>query len=666
MNPSQSDLSHASQSIIDWGCHLYLKTTEADARFSDLLSRVAHIGHDLTHDSDGIIQGTGQALIVWIEELAAELYAATHVRSQVVSALHLWPRAPSGKLAEYVEGIDYASLTALLGENRLSTSKFRLIRRLNEIVDAGESTERFSSHDFWHLKECIPSDFDIQDQDVRAFISVLFANGGRIKSISGDATSSRSIGQHHQTASRSTSGVFTSVSPKGSVIMRLVDIMYGSDTEKIHRAYTCLCLLLPLGKPFWEDHAWRRAFKVDTRSAEELKYLAAARGSPHVPVPAILEQLAMSSKYIELSSTFSLWITASTQLLCGVLSQSDAFYDQLVPVLKNDITFAAELYPVLVHEVLRQAEIKDNSRSTVAQNILSTFFTDVLSFPSVDVLCTRAIIDVIIHLRNFDHHPLQQSSKVKKDEDPLIYNRWLRMDFDLLAQGAITCGAYTTALLFLEVSIDEPLSTSTISDKAREQIMYDIYSHIQEPDGFYGIKSRDIQGFLLRRLQHEKQWTKALQFHGANYEGGNKPSHPAIVQSLHAFGFDNLAVSVAGNESSSLGYQLGWRTENWDLPNVAPGEQHGSSLYLALRAIHRERDPGRIRTTLRSSLRYEMSRLRQAGNEDMTEIEDGVQTVICLGEIFRWIESPISNAISLKDVSTAELQSLRIIPQSCE
>jgi ataxia telangiectasia mutated family protein len=200
--------------------------------------------------------------------------------------------------------------------------------------------------------------------------------------------------------------------------------------------------------------------------------------------------------------------------------------------------------------------------------------------------------------------------------------------------------------LFLELAVEhDDLAPS--EDPHAETILFDIYSHIDEPDGFYGINTQDLRRFLVNRFHHEKQWDKAFRFHGAAVEAGsNLPSEvEGVLQSLHAFGFHNLAMDAlqsassatqATFHSSEMAYHLGWRTETWDLPSNAGGHNSGSPLYRALRAIYRERDDQAIDNVVRQCSFGQMEQLRALGDENLFEIRQITQNLMCLNQVRQW------------------------------
>jgi ataxia telangiectasia mutated family protein len=246
-------------------------------------------------------------------------------------------------------------------------------------------------------------------------------------------------------------------------------------------------------------------------------------------------------------------------------------------------------------------------------------------------------MDIILHLRHF---------RCPNNPDALSHDKWLDIDFTLLARNAINCGAYTTALLFLELAA-EYQGPAAVNDVSAEQIMFDIYSHIDEPDGFYGIKTKDLGSFLIKRFHHEKQWDKAFRFHGAALEAGTAASVEAegLVEAFHFFGFNRLAIDTLHSSNfetgptsrmAGLSYRSGWRTGTWDLPDQSQPLDSDANLYAALRAIHRERDPHTIDTIIRRAFAAEMGRLRILGAENLAEIREVNRNLMCISQVTQW------------------------------
>ena len=642
---SQSDLARVAQGIIGWIFYGYASLKSLEPTFPDLLGRIARIAHDYSHDlGDPITEALGNELLDWIEKEAWTLSKEGIIKPQIVSALPLWPRHPSGSLAQLAEELDlYQSqpLSDILKNQVNSSDKFRLVRRLRDLANGNAyNREQFCSQDFWHLKSCIPQHREIQDEDIDAFVDLLFKHAAQIRSLDMEHSNLNLVSTLHVQESRAVRFRETNVSPMRSIILSLLNILSTEEAVQIHRAYRTLRTLFALPITELNDNqAWPKPYQ------DEISYLRLC------PLPSITASPRSLKEFdtLEILHTvdFKRWICEAATLLNDVLSGSDPFYAQLTPSIHSDPSFATQMLPVLVHGVLISNQ-KD------ARTILSRYFSSILMETGASAPRCQAIVGTILHLRNFEPISMEPA-------DPLAYDKWLDIDFQLLSRGAMCCGAYTTALLFLELAMDYSAS-SGYAETATEHILYDIYSHIEEPDGFYAIKSSNVHGFLTRRFHHEGQWDMAFKFHGAEFAVGLHGSQGAegIYQSLHANGFDKLAMAVlqssssetigADPDQSQLGYELAWRTQMWDLPEPRGDGQPGSALYTALRAIHRNRDQLTVDALLKNASRDEMLRLYATGNEDIVGVRSRALSLICLGEIRKWRGATIQDQLASGEI----------------
>ena len=174
-------------------------------------------------------------------------------------------------------------------------------------------------------------------------------------------------------------------------------------------------------------------------------------------------------------------------------------------------------------------------------------------------------------------------------------------------------------------------------------------------------------------MHHEGQWNEAFHFHGAQLEAERADSRSigGILTSLHSVGFDRLAMTTLKslgsldqpNHStiSDLRYELGWRTETWDLPDVSNNQIPGAAVYNALRAVHRGRDPLVLEQTLRASFANEMKRLRELGTEDLIEIRRTIQNIMCLAQIKTWKQETLGADIAAKTIDPEDKNWLQFI-----
>lgn len=650
---AESDLARAAQSMLEWAFSYYRRTKIKDPRFPDVLIRICCLAQDYALNTEDIAMANmGNDLIGWIDSQVWVLSKVSALRGQIVGALPAWPHQPSPELAQLYDTITSESLSAVLSDNRISSNKFRSVRRLRDHAVSKDYGEvQFATTDFWRLKECVPSADQLQDDDVDAFAVLLVLNKGRINSFGSEQPNSMSVrGRHRRDVrKRMSPSAEDGTSPRNSIIQSLLAMLDGNTLSEVHIAYRTLRLLMSVKTP---DISHPQPLAAEHRV--ELEYLQTYPRTPGTRPTRDMSELLTLETYIDSSRDFPRWIAMMTTLLSDILAVTASFYAQLTSILQSDVAFAEDMLPVLVHTIL-QAEKSNGSKIKVSfRTLLSNYFTSILSSDGVSVSCLRSIVDIVLHLRHFR----------PRTNDALAYDKWLDIDFTLLASSAITCGAYTTALLFLELA-SEYQGVPATENAAAEQILFDIYSHIDEPDGFYGIKTSNLHHFLIKRFHHEKQWEKAFRFHGAALEAGNTDSSEAegLLQSFHSFGFDHLAIDTlqssstgTGNmfNSSGMSYRLGWRTDTWDLPDRSEEQSSGTSLYLALRAIYRERDPRAVDTIVRRALFGEMGRLRALGSENLAEIRAVIQNLMCLSQVAQWRDNSIQKQLKSKHIDINE------------
>lgn len=196
--------------------------------------------------------------------------------------------------------------------------------------------------------------------------------------------------------------------------------------------------------------------------------------------------------------------------------------------------------------------------------------------------------------------------------------------------------------------------------------MYDIYSNVEDPDGFYGIQNNDVMDSLLRRLDHEGQPLRSLGYNLAEFEASPAPggSRPLIasLRNLHNLGFNNLAGTVMNSsrreqqvdggaaDADPLLLELAWRMGDWEVPLSRDQEATSTGrLYASLRAVHRERDRTVACQVVDTAIKSELLNLQRIGVERMTEIKHATTNLVCLRDIALWLSPPMQKAIDQGD-----------------
>ncbi|KAJ3745266.1 hypothetical protein DFH05DRAFT_1487185 [Lentinula detonsa] len=635
----QWDLVPAAQSILEWCFTLY--DSGNDPRFPDILIRIACLCHDYATDAEDGLRTKCQALLEWVDSQTFALSCIPSVVEQVKLALPAWPHEPSSILDPLFDAIDPASLSKVLTDRHISSNKFRLVRRLrdqSQLHVYGHS--QFSQTDFWKLKECMPPAHQLREEDMHAFASLLVLNQGSIDGFGSEPEQKIPHTSQSKLRQQKENTGIKLHTPESSLLLVLLKMLDNYDDDgSCHAAYQTLrSLLLTLSSDSFEAlyPCWPPEYRIEVSYLRQFHQLATKRAVPD------LSMSLSSPEFLDVAQNFPAWISSFTTLLADILSALNWFYAQLSDILESHISFTSTVLPLLVQTLLQSPD--GNSHSLA----LSRYFGRLLSSETTTISCRRSIIDVVLHLRNIE----------PESHEALAYNRWLDISFLSLAQNAIVCGAYTTALLFLELDA-EYRDTSTEDDIPTEQIMYEIYSNIDEPDGFYAIRTQDHHQFLMRRFHHEKEWEKAFRFHGAALEtdAQNATEIEGLLQSFHSYGFNRIATQTLLNcnqENPNIAYQLGWRAETWDLPETHDGHFPGASLYLALRAVHRERDQGVTDTVIRHVLLKEMDHLRTLGSENIAQIREAIQSLMSLSQVIQWRSLFVQDLITSKSADVSK------------
>ncbi|KAF5350235.1 hypothetical protein D9758_007817 [Tetrapyrgos nigripes] len=637
----QSDLIRPAQSLLDWCFGRYSKLGIKDPRFPDILIRVSGQCYDYSQAiDDTLLAEMGTSLLAWIDNQVFRLSEQKSLHSQLRFALSAWPHQPSQLLSPLYSDITPDSLSKVLNDSHIKSNKFRLVRQLRsqtsrKIYDKSQ----FAETHFWRLKECIPSRGQLRPEDVHAFADLLVFHKGSVSSFGNEQLMPSS--QHSRNRRKDREKELT-LSPADFILQTLLYMLESENAISRHSAYNTLRSIMSVS-----NSTLRPVQSAPDEYRDEVQYLERYHVT-HVAQSSQsssdLSVVLNSEVYTGTSADFPVWIGAISTLLADILSASNPLFAQLSDILHSQATFAELILPRLVQTVLQSppdGEDIAQSRYTT----LSTYFSSILSSEHASVPCRRSIIDVVLHLRHIN----------RSSTDPLAHDKWLNLDYLLLARNAIACGAYTTALLFLELA-SEYQSDSVRSIETTEKVMYEIYSNIDEPDGFYGIQPQDHYQFLMKRFHHERQWEKAFRFHGAALEAdmGNAAETEGLLNAFQSYGFNHLATQTLLNSISTqdpesvMTYQLGWRTETWDLPDIRGEASSGASLYLALRALHRERDQRVADTVIQHVLFQEMDCLRSLGSENVSQIRQAVQRLMSLSQICQWRNPAIQSRISAR------------------
>jgi hypothetical protein len=167
---------------------------------------------------------------------------------------------------------------------------------------------------------------------------------------------------------------------------------------------------------------------------------------------------------------------------------------------------------------------------------------------------------------------------------------FLHVDYLTVARSALSCHAYFTALLYVELHSTQthgqvvPQDTGGLQLRLHrdllpesEQLLLQIYLRINEPDGLYGVNNSLNVHHRIQSFEHERNWEGALgaydtllQLNTSNAVDGE--AHTGLMMSMQKMGYMHLLENYcrgAASASESIAvqefqYEAAWRACKWD------------------------------------------------------------------------------------------------------
>ncbi|ODO04804.1 hypothetical protein I350_05414 [Cryptococcus amylolentus CBS 6273] len=611
----QPNLSHTVLPMVKWG--FTRLTTLAGTGPTNTTNLFLQLGRvwSVSHRAVSVPrqQHLAHLLEDWITS-ALPGWETSTVKDSFLQAAALWPDDVRSRLNTPLKSPTLWELRGLSEANIVGTGSelCKQFKKLAEDDYTGKVAPAFMASAFWTIKSDMGREWD--PEGISAFQELLYMAGGEIRSAPPIGASPR------KPTANGAHDVFLGIS---EFTVRLLDDHHHGVRAAAYRALQGM-------KPHISAAGIEtRLSPVEHNLYEILEPLVLAQSQKEYRLSDILDR----SSWDSLLCNTEAWALDLARLLCDVASHQDPFYLSINPLLSSQVPLR-HLLPYLVHAVLICD--KSNKASPKNSRILARYFEQVVQSSQASTETIQTVIDISLYLRQY------QAPHTSGKED----NEWLSIDLVTLSQAAIRCDSYVTALLFLELARDQPVPPDLTRSNI-QRILYDVYSNVDEPDGFYGIQNNDARDALSRRLKHEGSSWAALAWDGAifNAAGDGPSTILPVVRNLHEIGFSRLASSVVSQAENATNAttedpffaELGWRTGNWTLPLSTEAKATPSGLlYEALSAVHKSRDLNTARVAIDEAVRISIEELSKASREKMSSIESITTNLLCLRELQEW------------------------------
>lgn len=366
--------------------------------------------------------------------------------TEVTSLFENW-KEPSfvdlGLIADTPRAKSFSSMTLCLGLSRGMPEGNR-----------AENIDVFGKHVFWHLKATL-SENDCTSEGTTGLLDLLAQLDGEIHAP--DLSTANELAVDPQAAQYT-----DKLAKDPATMIRAVLVMKVADLTR-HKDYTLRSTALEVLRRSHrtiDDLIQRGIFAGGSVHPAPLLKLLLPSDTPDTEPKSTLDVLTQDDAWVKRCSRSDTWACQLSVLICDVLSEDDTFYRSFKPLLQASTDSASRILPWYILAVLTVGSAKSNEVASARSATLSSYFVKIIQSRSASESAIKTIIKTVLHLRGFMPH-------YKKGV--MAFNRWLDIDPILLSEAAIRCGAFATALLFLEMLKDsEERSVDLLDPRVQE------------------------------------------------------------------------------------------------------------------------------------------------------------------------------------------------------
>jgi ataxia telangiectasia mutated family protein len=386
-------------------------------------------------------QMTAAAIDSWLISQIPSWIASETLRDSLDFAMAFWPNEVTAMFENWREP-NFVDL-AFIADTRRSKSFSSMtlcsgLARGMPIGNREEHIDAFVKHVFWHLKATLAED-TCTTEGVAGLLDLLAQVDGEIHAPDLSTANELSIDEVRAKYDQKLAGE-PALMLRAILIGKVADLtqdkvytLRSTALEVLRRSYATIHELLQRG-----------VFQGTSHPRPLLELLLPVDVPKNVSL-SNLDVLGQTDSWIRRSRSSESWASRLSLLFCEVLAADDPFYRSFIPLLDLSAKTASDFLPWFVQALLTVGSAKRVEVAEQRSSILSAYFTKVIQWSAASKNAIATIIKTVLHLRGFV--PGFRTGV-------MAFNSWLEIDPVLLSEAAIKCGAFATAMLFLEILKD--------------------------------------------------------------------------------------------------------------------------------------------------------------------------------------------------------------------
>lgn len=435
---SRSNMPAVLFDMIQWGFAQIPKLTRDSKFISDILIQLGEERRSMVEREPSLVH-LAEAIDNWISRQIPVWTKSSKIRHTLDIAMAFWPRQITNLFADWVDpAFGELRLIADMSKGKLG-NPMTLCKRLADGFSSGDlpsNARVFADRTFWTIKRNLTRD-GCEVEGALALLDMLHRVDGQVHA--------PSLTTIHQLAAdvdletfRKSLAAEPATMIRAILMSKLVTLTTSNSFHLRSISVKVLRILHPTVREFLDR-------KLLTGHEDRLALLL-----PLEPVSTSeksdLKSLADDEMWIRRARLGPHWSSQLAVLLSGVLAADDRFYQAFRPLLEAEADIANRFLPWFVQAILSCGSAKRKEVAEARSRLLSSYFQAVMVTSTSAVEVVNTIVQVVLHLRQF--RPAYRLGV-------LSYNEWLSIDPVVLAQASIRCGAFATALLFLEMANEE-------------------------------------------------------------------------------------------------------------------------------------------------------------------------------------------------------------------